>query len=89
MGEFLIDTPYHKRWMLPDGFHYYNSVIYGDTIHITIWNTRRNEIVLSLPAITIDPKGQWKDLCETAQALAERRFAKRERAKEYAQSWKR
>lgn len=87
--DFLINTPSHKRWILPDGLHYYNEVLFGDWFHVTIWDRLRNELVLSLPAIYIDDKGQWKDLLETAQALAERKFARRSKAESYAKSWRR
>lgn len=83
MIDFLIDTPNHKRWMLPDGEHYYNSVLYGDHFKVTIWHRLRNELVLSLPTIYIDEKGQWKDLLETAQALAEKKFRKISKGEQY------
>lgn len=72
--KFMINTPSHKRWMLPDGKHYYNSVMYGDYFHDTVWNVARNELVLSLPAVKIDSKGKWKELLELSQALAEKKF---------------
>lgn len=75
---FLIDTAYHKRWMLPDEVHYYNSVLFGEYFHVTIWNNRTGELVLSLPDIYIDNKGQWRDLLETAQELAEKKFRKQD-----------
>ena len=34
---FLINEPYHKRWELDKGGHYwYNGVIYGDTLHCSV-----------------------------------------------------
>lgn len=80
MTEFIINTPYHKRWILPDGKHYYNSVLYGDFFHDTIWKQGRigelDELILSLPSVKIDDAGKWKETLELAQALAERKFRK-------------
>lgn len=75
--DFLIDTPSHKRWMLPDGEHYYNSVIHGDYIYETVWDIRSNSCVVSVQPIYLDGAGKWKEHCELAQALAEKRFRKR------------
>lgn len=81
MSDFLIDLPYHKRWMLPDNIHYYNSVIYGDRIHVTIWNNRTGELKMSLPDIML-PIGdgveqeKFRNLCELSQSLAEKKFCK-------------
>lgn len=91
MTEFLINTPNHKRWVLPSRDHYFNSFIYGNQIHQTICNRWTGETVLSLPAITIDEAGTWQDLCELAQELAKKKFpAKREAQIEaFKRSWKR
>lgn len=86
MADFLIDTPSHKRWMLPDGEHYYNSVIYGTWIHETVWNIRTNELVLSLPYVEIDSEGRWRELCDLAQALAEKKFRKRSKGLSYVEA---
>jgi hypothetical protein len=86
-GDFLIDLPYHKRWMLPDGVHYYNAVMYGDRVHITIWNNCTGELTLSLPDIMLDPHEKYVELSELSQALAEKKFRKpQSKAKEYART---
>lgn len=73
---FLINTPSHKRWMLPDGVHYFNSVLYGDTIKHTIWNRKTHELVMSLPTVDITKKN-YQDICDLAHELARKKFAKR------------
>lgn len=92
MTDFIIDTPNHKRWWLPDRVHSYNSFIYGDELSITVWNERKNTLVLRVPPISLNHP-QWQDLAETAQALAEKRFAARTRVErqtsEYFRSYKR
>lgn len=79
MGEFIVNTPSHKRWWLPDGVHTFNSVIYGDWMHQSIRHERKNELKLSLPSLDLR-KDNWKELAELAQELANKKFpAKRER----------
>lgn len=81
--SFMIDEPGHKRWMLPDGKHYFNCVLLGDYFHSTIWNARTHQIVLSLPDVLIDgDNGQWKHLLEVQQELAEKKFRNKTRDEE-------
>ena len=44
MSSFLINTPSHKRWLLPDGVHAYNTVLYGDRFNVSVINLRTHEI---------------------------------------------
>lgn len=74
---FLIDTPNHKRWMLPDGRHWYNSLIYGDSLYISVIDGRSGLTVLNVPRIFLDEKDQWKETAELAQELAKKRFCSR------------
>lgn len=73
MTSFLIDTPYHKRWWLPDGQHQFNSIIYGDECRISITRADTGITVLSH---YIKLKDGWQELHDTAVQLAERRFRK-------------
>lgn len=77
MVDFVIDTPTHKRWWLPDRIHQYNSVIHGEHCYQTIWNGRTGELVMSLPTVKITKDDSWKDYCELAQQLANKKFAPR------------
>lgn len=72
MTDFLIDTPSHKRWWLPDRRHQYNSVIYGDMLHWSIIRAMDHSTVIS-GNIDISKLG-WENLSELCQALAERKY---------------
>lgn len=89
-GDFVIDTPNHKRWWLPDRVHQYNSFMYGNTVKDTIINGFTGETVLSLPAFSLDDP-HWQDHAELAQELARKRFpARKEReVSAYMKSYRR
>jgi len=74
MTEFLINTPYHKRWWLPDGKHQFNSFLYGDTLHISIIEAKQLRTKESFDISLLKPG--WEALAETAQALAEKKYRK-------------
>ena len=76
MSDFLINTAQHKRWMLPDGKHYYNAFLYGDRFTITVVHQLSREIVLSHTVI-IDAEGAYKKQLELSQELANRRFGRK------------
>jgi hypothetical protein len=71
MTDFLIDTPYHKRWRLPDGIHLYNSVLHGDCFRISILHALSGEIKDSH---TIKIADGWEDLCVLSQELANKKY---------------
>lgn len=78
MANFLINTPYHKRWYLPDGRHQYNSVMFGDTVHISIIDSATNETKVSH---YIKMEVGWEDLCDLSVELANKRYPKQLRHK--------
>lgn len=90
MADFVINTPNHKRWWLPDGVHQYNSFMYGDKVYETVLNARTGETVLSMPALRLDDP-TWKDLAELAQELARKKFTyrKQREADAYLRSYRR
>lgn len=69
--SFIIDTPYHKRWWLPDDIHQFNTVINGNHIRWSIIHGRHNETVKSG---IIELKEGWEDLMSLAQELAEKAY---------------
>lgn len=72
MTNFLINLPYHKRWMLPDGKHMYNVVTFGDEMRVSIMRADNQSTVLSHIIDITNPN--WKELCMTSQELANKRF---------------
>lgn len=80
MSNFLIDTPYHKRWMLPDGIHCINSVIYGDEHLMSVLVSRTLERRESFTAKLSNP--QSEDLWYAFQEMAKKKYARRLRTKE-------
>lgn len=80
MGDFLIDLPHHKRWWLPDGKHVFNSVIYGDDIRYSVIEMDRFKTKESI-TVKIDPTGKWKDVGDTFQELANKKYRKELRHK--------
>lgn len=67
MSEFLINTPYHKRWWLPCHCHQYNTVLHGTTVHCSIIEPLRHETVASW---NIEIKLGWENLSSLSQELA-------------------
>jgi hypothetical protein len=74
MGNFLINTPSHKRWWLPDRRHQYNSVLYGDRFYCSIIDSHTG---MSKDHHQILIKDGWEDLAQTAQELAAKRYRSR------------
>lgn len=72
MTEFIIDTPYHKRWRLPDGKHLYNSVIFGDTLRLSIIEERNHNTKEVYTVSLSNPK--WQDLSFMFQDLANKKY---------------
>lgn len=72
MTTFIVNTPYHKEWWLPDRSHRMISTILGDKLYFRVI---RESSRLSILSGSIDLKNpQWEDLWETAQELANKRF---------------
>jgi hypothetical protein len=70
--DFLINTPNHKRWWLPDRRHWLDSFMFGDAVKISVIRSYDQSTVLSS---YIDmKKDNWDDLCQLAYELAEKRF---------------
>lgn len=82
MVNFVINTPSHKRWYLPDGVHLFNSVMYGDQIHWSIIHRLDHYIVHGLSGYISLSNPSWQDLYDTAVALAEKKFRKKSLVKE-------
>lgn len=78
MSDFVINTPNHKRWILPDNLHYYNSFIYGDTEHISIIRIHDLSGVFS---VNLKLGSNWEEMSQLAQELANKRFPKQLRHK--------
>ena len=87
MHTFMIDTAYHKRWMLPDRKHYFNTIIHGDCEHWSVWDMRANECRESGYFRLSDPN--WKTLSELAQSLAEKKYRYQPKSDEYLRSYRR
>jgi hypothetical protein len=69
---FILDTPYHKRWWLPDGRHQYDSQIHGLSLEGKILDGLTGETKLSW---TIDmSKEGWVNLSLAAQDLARKKY---------------
>lgn len=79
MVDFLINTPSHKRWMLPDNIHAFNSVIYGDDIKVSVIELDTMRAKESVIFKLSNP--EWQNLCDMFQKLAERKYCKRLRHK--------
>lgn len=75
MTHFIIDTPYHKRWWLPDGKHWYNSIIYGSILRGSIINASTGQTVKSWEISLDNP--EWQNLSAKAQELANKHYNKR------------
>lgn len=80
MGDFIIDTPYHKRWWLPDRIHQLNSVIFGDDLRLSIHHSLTGE-QFQVVTIKLDAEGRWKDTSEFYQELANKKYCKQLRHK--------
>jgi len=63
----IINTPSHKRWVLPCGCHLYNSVLSGDRFYVSILDRRTEETVTSHQ---IAIKEGWENLSHLSQELA-------------------
>jgi hypothetical protein len=78
MPDFIINTPNHKRWWLPDGVHMYDSFIYGNKEHFSVIRRGRmghsDETILRGSLDLDNP--QYEDLRIAAQELANKRFRK-------------
>lgn len=70
-----INTPSHKRWWLPDGFHQYNSVIYGDKHTMDILDKDGLCVATTYQVSFSNPN--WKDLSDKHQELAKRQYARK------------
>jgi hypothetical protein len=71
-GQFLINTPTHKRWWLPDGRHQYESMILGDLECIRVIDMRTMTVRVRTDLRTSDPN--WESLSGIAQDLARKRY---------------
>jgi hypothetical protein len=76
MTGFIINTPNHKRWWLPDRKHQVNSVIMGDRIHLSVIEPLSNQSLESI-SFHLDDENTWKDHCALFQQLAEKKYADR------------
>jgi hypothetical protein len=72
--DFLIDTTSHKRWVLPDGEHVMNSVIYGDTLSWSIWPRGWGPAYVKQSGHIDITKPDWEDLWELCQKLANKKY---------------
>lgn len=82
--DWIINTPAHKRWWLPDGRHQYNSNIFGDTLRICVIDSYTQE---QKHIAYIKLEGNWEDLSQLSQELAAKRYPRQLRHK--SKEWKR
>lgn len=75
MTDFIINTPSHKQWMLPDNIHMINSIIYGNDCVMSVMVRETYRTRESFTVKLDNP--QWKELCNTFVQLAEKRYPKR------------
>lgn len=73
MGNFIINTPYHKRWWLPDSIHQLNSVIFGDDLRLCVIHSLTGEQT-EIVTIKLDAEGKWKDTSALYQELANKKY---------------
>jgi hypothetical protein len=73
MGEFLIDTPYHKRWYLPNRDFAFNSVIYGDDIRCSVIRLRDGRTMESA-TYSFTKHENWSELCDLFVELASKKY---------------
>lgn len=76
----MIDLPYHKRWMLPDGIHCINSVIMGDDHLMQVLVVHTLQTRESFTVKLSNP--QSEDLWYAFQEAAKKKYPKRLRTKE-------
>lgn len=78
MSDFIINTVTHKRWWLPDRRHQYDSILFGDCFRIAILDALDGGRIVDSHVVKIDgPEGQWKNLLELSQELANRKYGRR------------
>ena len=80
MSEFLIDLPYHKRWMLPDGIHCINSVIFGNDHKMSVLVAATLQTRESFTVKLDNPQGD--DLWYAFQEAARKKYPRQLRTKE-------
>lgn len=73
MTDFIINTPNHKRYMLPDGKHAYNMFMFGNEVHVSVIDHRTGYVKQSA---YIKMKNDWEYLVELSQKLAAKRYPK-------------
>lgn len=69
--EFLINTPSHKQWTLPDGYHRINSVIYGNDCRISV--IRPDYHSKETFTVKLDHP-EWEYLCDLFIQKANQRY---------------
>lgn len=80
--DWIINTPAHKRWWLPDRRHQVDSQIMGRRLYMRVLDARFQDRVRQTFTIEMD-KADWEDLqigfCELAKKKykAELRFVGR------------
>ena len=72
MSHFLINTPSHKRWWLPDDVHWYNSVIYGNDVQVCVIHSSTGEITDHEQFSLDDPR--WSVKASDNQAQMNRKY---------------
>lgn len=73
MTDFIIDTPSHKRWFLPDRRHQINSVIYGDRMRMSVMDGSGRYPDQFVVYIDLN-KSNWQELADVYHDLAKKRF---------------
>jgi hypothetical protein len=71
--EFLINTPNHKQWTLPDGYHRVNSVIYGNDCRMTV--IQPDYQPKESYTVKLDHP-EWEFLCDLFVQKANRKYKK-------------
>lgn len=84
MSNFIIDTPYHKRWWLPDNRHQINSVIYGDDHLMQVIDSVTGYTKQSFTVKLSNP--QSNDLWDAFQESARKKYPKQLRHKSISES---
>jgi hypothetical protein len=78
--QWLINTPYHQRWWLPDGKHAYNGNIFGDDLRMAVIEMETMRTKETFVVKLTNPN--YKDVEAAFQEKAKKKYPKQLRSKE-------